>query len=263
MKKAAALFIVFLLVMQFGGGVPAVSEGGITEKLIRSAGLEATIIVSSLKSGEEHIINKERGEQRFLPASSFKIANTLIALEEGVIQDENSILRWDGKDKGLAAWNKDQSLRTAFQTSCVWYFQELAKKIGLEKYAGYLKKIAYGNGETGDFADTFWLDGNLRISAREQIAFLKNIYLETYDFGKDHYKTLKDIMVEEESSTFTLRGKTGWAQRVSPQIGWYVGYVETEDDVWFFACNLTIVKGADAEYRKSLVMSYLKEWQII
>ena len=263
MKKAVIGLLLPLLVMLLGGSSSAIMEANDTEQFIQHSGLEATIIVSSLKTGEEHVINKERSEQRFLPASTFKIPNTLIALHEGVINDENTVLPWDGKEKGLAAWNKDQTLTSAFQVSCIWYYQELARKIGLVKYAEHLGKLVYGNCQTGAFIDTFWLDGDLRISAREQIDFLKNIYLETYDFDKAHYNILKDIMVEDTTDAYTLRGKTGWTQRVSPQTGWYVGYVETASDVWFFACNLTITKPSDADCRKSLVMSYLRELKIM
>ncbi len=72
-------------------------------------------------------------KKRFLPASTFKIPNTLIALEEGVIQNEKDIIEWDGEDKGWSQWNKDQSLETAFPLSCIWFYQELASRVGDKK----------------------------------------------------------------------------------------------------------------------------------
>lgn len=255
--------VFFLLIFVMSIILSGCSSDSSTSKYINDNKIEATIIVSSLNTGKEYTINKERSKQNFLPASTFKIPNTLIALKEGAIKDENDVIKWDGTDKGLQDWNKDQTLKTAFPVSCVWFYQELAKRVGLEKYTRYLNEMNYGNKRVGTNVDTFWLEGDIRISAVEQVDFLKKVYKEEYSFSKDHYKILKDVMIEEKSTDYTLRGKAGWAQRVTPQIGWYVGYVETKNDTWFFACNLNIAQNSDAKYRKDLVLRYLKELKII
>ena len=258
MKKIKLLLIIFLLLTLNG-----CNNSNATKNFIDSNNIDATIIVSNLNGEKEFIINEERSEQGFLPASTFKIPNTLIALQEGVISDENEIISWDGKDKGLPEWNKDQNLKTALPSSCVWFYQELAEKIGIEKYSEYFNQINYGNKKVGTRADNFWLEGDIRISAKEQIEFLKKVYTEEYDFKEDYYKILKNIMIEEKNTEYILSGKTGWAQRIKPQIGWYVGYVETAEDTWFFACNLDIRQNSDADYRKELVIGYLKDLKII
>ncbi len=258
MKNIKFLLTLFLLLFLSG-----CNNSTMTQNYIKDADLDATIVISSLNTGQEFIINKERSEQRFLPASTFKIPNTLIVLQEGIIKDENEVIRWDGKDKGLPEWNKDQNLKTALPSSCVWFYQELAKKVGIEKYTEYLNKMNYGNKMVGTRADNFWLEGDIRISAKEQIVFLKKVYTEEYNFDNSNYEILKDLMIEEKNEEYTIRGKTGWAQRINPQIGWYVGYVETAKDTWFFACNLDIRQKSDADYRKQLVLSYLKELNII
>jgi beta-lactamase class D len=102
-------------------------------KLFQSRGVEGTFIIDSLDSKETYVYNEARSEERFSPASTFKILNTLIALEEGAIKNEKEVIKWDGKDRGLDAWNKDQTLETAFPISCVWFYQELARRIGIEK----------------------------------------------------------------------------------------------------------------------------------
>lgn len=163
----------------------------------------------------------------------------------------------------ICEWNKDQNLKTALPLSCVWFYQELAKKVGIEKYSEYLNQINYGNKKVGTKADNFWLEGDIRISAKEQIDFLKKVYNEEYNFEEDYYKILKDLMIEEKNAEYTLSGKTGRAQRINPQIGWYVGYVETAKDTWFFACNLDIRQNSDVDYRKELVLGYLKDLKII
>lgn len=152
-----------------------------TQNYMEDNRIDGTIVVSSLDTGKEYILNKKRSEQRFLPASTFKIPNTLIALQEGIIKDENDIIRWNGEDKGLADWNKDQNLKSAFPVSCVWFYQELAKKVGMDNYLDYLDELNYGNKKTGANVDTFWLEGEIRISAKEQIDFLKKVYKEEYE----------------------------------------------------------------------------------
>ncbi len=136
--------------------------------------IDGTILISSLNGEIEYLHNSNRAQKRFLPASTFKIPNTLIALEEGVIQNEKDIIEWDGEDKGWSQWNKDQSLETAFPLSCIWFYQELASRVGDKKYRSYLERMDYGNRKTGQDVKSFWLDGDLKISVFEQVQFLKN-----------------------------------------------------------------------------------------
>ncbi len=131
-------------------------------KLFTERNVKGTMIISSLDSKIEFVYNKERAEKRFLPASTFKIPNTLIALDENAIANGMETIKWDGKDKGWRPWNKDQTIETAFPLSCVWFYQELAKRVGNLKYLSHLKKINYGNKKTGPELTTFWLDGDLK-----------------------------------------------------------------------------------------------------
>lgn len=228
-------------------------------KLFQDRGVEGTIIISSLDGKMNHVHNSRRSETRLIPASTFKIPNTLIALEEGAIKDEKEVVKWDGRrHEGFDAWNKDQTLQTAFPVSCVWFYQELAKRVGNEKYLAHLKKLGYGNEKTGPDVTTFWLDGDLRISAKEQIDFLKRLYTESLPYSKGNIKLLKKIMIVEENPQFTLRAKTGWAMRTDPQYAWYVGYVEPKGQIWFFAMNLDIKKKGDETLRKEITMAALK-----
>lgn len=227
-------------------------------KLFQSRGVEGTIIISSLDGKMSYVHNSRRSETRFIPASTFKIPNTLIALDEGAVKNEKEVIKWDGKDKGLDAWNRDQTLETAFPASCVWFYQELANRVGNQKYLAHLKKLGYGNGKTGPDATTFWLEGDLKISAKEQINFLRILYAESLPYSKGNIKLLKKMMVVEENPGFIIRAKTGWAMRADPQQGWYVGYVETIGQIWFFATNLEIRKKGDDAFRKEITMAALK-----
>lgn len=231
-------------------------------KIFDKYNVDGTLVLSSL-NGTEYAYNINRSKTNYLPASTFKIVNTLIALNENAIKNENEILKWDQKDKGYAEWNKDQTLNTAFRSSCIWFYQELAKRIGNKQYLHYLKRLDYGNNKTGDNIETFWLDGDLRISAQEQILVLKNIYSQHYSFKKEHYATLKNIMKDENSSDYELYAKTGFVTSTNPQIGWYVGYIITAKHTWFFALNMDIKTQKDLPLRKTIVIEALKEKGII
>jgi beta-lactamase class D len=226
--------------------------------LFKSKGVVGTIVISSLDGDSTYIYNDDRANERFVPGSTFKIPNTLIALEEGAVADEKENIKWDGKDKGLPAWNKDQSIETALPSSCVWFYQELAKRVGKEKYGTYLGKINYGNKLTGQDVTTFWLEGDLKISAVEQVTFLKKLYAKEFVFKQSSYELLRKLMIVEQTPSYTIRAKTGWVQRVNPQVGWFVGYVESGDKVWFFALNMVIANPADSRFRQELSLEALR-----
>ena len=228
------------------------------EKLFNERNVKGTIIISSLNGQTEYVYDETRVKKRFLPASTFKIPNTLIALDERAVVHEKEIIEWDGKDKGWSPWNKDHSLESAFPVSCVWFYQELAQRVGNTSYLDHFDRLNYGNKQTGDELTTFWLDGDLRISAREQVDFLKKLYRGELPYDKKHIELLKKMMIVEKKAHYILRAKTGWAMRIKNQHGWYVGYVETENDIWFFALNLDIKNKNDAAYRKEITMEALK-----
>ena len=179
----------------------------------------------------------QRCEQRFIPASTFKLLNAQIALETGVIADENEIIPWDGVERGIAAWNQDHNLRTAMQNSVVWFYQELAHRIDPERMQHYIDLVGYGNRDISG-PDPFWLEGNLRISQAEQIEFLRRLYEEDLPFSQSTMQTVKDIILLEETPAYRLSGKTGWASSVDPDVGWFVGYVEKNSNVYYFATNI-------------------------
>ena len=220
--------------------------------------INGTLVISSLNSEKNYIYNNSRALTRFIPASTFKIPNTLISLEEGVIKDENEIIKWDGKIRSYDIWNKDQTLQSAIAFSCVWCYQKFAKEIGNDKYLDYLKKIHYGNEKTGLDISTFWLEGYIKISVFEQIDFLKRLYKNDLPFNQKNIDITKKILTVENTNNYVMKAKSGW----SGKIGWYIGYVETKNDIWFFALNGDISK-EELKYRKQIVMESLKIKNII
>lgn len=253
-RKVTLLFGVTLIL-----GLPLVGwcEDVDIAKIFSDRKVEGTLVIESLSGSESWVHNDGRANTPFVPASTFKMLNTLIALDAAVI-DEREVLRWDGKDKGIEAWNRDQTLETAFKSSCIWFFQELARRIGTAKYKTILNEVGYGTANPGPDLETFWLEGNLKISAKAQIEFLKRLYRKELPFRASSYEILERIMILEQRPTYILRGKTGWGQRVSPQIGWFVGYVESGGKTWFFATNIDITKPEDARYRQEITLETLK-----
>lgn len=242
------------------------AEDADIDQLFKQNNISGTMVISSLDGTTTYSHNNERAATRMLPASTFKIPNTLIALEEEAIGDEKQMLKWDGLDKDVAAWNKDQTLESAFRTSCIWFYQELARRIGLERYNAWLAKLYYGNGQAGPNLDNFWLEGDLKISAHEQVVFLKRLYRREFPVKESSYELLRRLMIIEKTPTYTLWAKTGmvgFGQKVSPKIGWYVGYVESGNKIWLFAMNMEVNKPEERRLRQELTMEVLRQKGII
>jgi beta-lactamase class D len=172
------------------------------------------------------------------PASTFKILNSLIALETGVVHDEHTVIKWDGVVRERSETNRDFDMAGAFRTSVLWYYEEIARRVGREQMQSWLEKVGYGNRKAGGVETAFWLHGDLRITAREQIEFLVRLYRDDLPFSPRSVQIVKQIMIHEKSPKYTLRAKTGWARKPH-DIGWWVGWVEHDDGrVYFFATNI-------------------------
>ena len=223
------------------------------EEVFKKYKVEGTIVIESLNKKKINIYNDKRASELFSPASTFKIPHSLIALNEGIVK-KDSVIVWDKKIREYESWNKDQILLTAFKSSCVWCYQEFASKIGVEKYKKYLKELNYGNKKIGDDVTRFWLDESLEITTFEQIKFLKRFYTNNLPFKIEDINLLKEIMIDEKNENYIIRAKTGWEWKN----GWYVGYVETKDDVWFFSTNIDTKSKDDLPKRKAITLEALK-----
>lgn len=252
--KALPLSLAAVALMIFVS--PARGEDAGIAALFRERGLVGAMVISSRDGRTTYIHNEERARTRFVPASTFKIPNTLIALEVGAVASEKVAVKWDGRDRGVPDWNRDQSIETAFPSSCVWFYQELARRVGEDRYAAYLPGLKYGNEQAGPELTTFWLEGDLRISATEQVAFLKRLYVGAFPFRRSSYELLTRIMVVEQTPAYTVRAKTGWAP--GSQVGWFVGYVEAGETAWFFATNIEMARIEDAPLRQDVTRAALK-----
>lgn len=196
--------------------------------------------------------NRKRAETRFIPASTFKIPNTLIGLATGAVSDVDEVFSYDGKPQPLKSWEKDMSLREAIKVSCVPVYQELARRTGLNNMRLALEKLDYGNNEIGTHVDLFWLEGPLAISPVEQARFLARLAQKKLPLPEKALAQTREILLTERNSGWSLFAKTGTAARSTPNIGWWVGWVEKEGKIYTFALNIELPREKTPPDRISL-----------
>lgn len=196
--------------------------------------------------------NQEQADTAFTPASTFKICNSMIGLETGVIPDADYVIPWDSVPRN-PVWDQDHDLRLAFKNSAVWYYQELARRVGPEKMQDWLKQANYGNTDISGGIDLFWLSGGLRISPRQQIDFLRRFYQQELPFSQRTMEITKDIMLNIDTLGYRIYGKTGWGSQGEREIGWYVGFLERDDNVYYFSnCVQMAGKDIDADVQNAI-----------
>lgn len=242
---------------------PKIEEKKELKKFFDEANVTGGIYIYDLNKNKYTIYNRKRMDTGFVPASTSKIIHSLIFLDSGAIADENETLKWDGTKRSIEAWNKDHNLRSALPASAVWFYVEVSKRVGQEKMQKYYDAVQYGNRNTNGFGDAYWVKGDLRVTPREQIEFLVKFHQNRLPFSPQVISVVKDILTEEKTPNYTLRAKTGWSDAYSPQIGWWVGYVERGSDVYFFATEIDIQKDQDAAKRKEITRNILKSLKII
>ena len=204
-----------------------------------------------------------------LPASTFKIMNTLIALETEVVADEEEIIPWIGAAYDTAKYSHrpniyhSMGMREAFKLSAGWAYVELAKKVGKERYAQILAEANHGNGDFSVEGADFWNFGSFAVSPVEQVQALIGVYEETLPFSERSFSTLKDMMIEEQTAEYTLRAKTGWTRPEAHDIGWWVGYLEKGKEVYFFATRVIKERATDnpefGKCRKEISKAVLRQ----
>ncbi|MGE5656791.1 MAG: class D beta-lactamase [Actinomycetota bacterium] len=226
----------------------------------RDLGVDGSIIIYDKNRDRFYEHNPSRNTTAFFPASTFKIFNALVSLETGVIQDDVAVLTWDGIKREIPAWNRDTNLRQAFKDSTVWFYQILARKVGHQRMQEFIERVGYGNRQIGtpEQIDRFWLEGPLQITPKQEIEFLQRLERNDLPFSERTLELVKDIMILERTPTYTLRGKTGWINRVTPNIGWFVGYLQQNNNVYVFATNLIMPSANDAPKRLEITRRSFK-----
>lgn len=235
------------------------------KKHFQELGIEGSIMIYDLNKDRTYQHNPSRNQTAFLPASTFKILNSLIALETQVIPNELAILTWDGIERKLPEWNRDLNMKEAIKISAVWFYQVLARRVGHEQMQKWITQVGYGNQKIGDKEDIdkFWLAGKLQITPQSQIQFLRRLYKGDLPFSKKSISTVKEMIIVEQTPDYTIRAKTGTIDNPQAPIGWYVGYLEQSKNTYFFATNIDIRTKADAIARKEVTRRCLKDLALL
>lgn len=216
----------------------AIVEGPGWSEIFDEFGVAGTFALREVGSGTTLVHDARRATEPRLPASTFKILNSLIILETGVAADVDTVFPWDGVDRGLEAWNRDHSLRSGIEVSAVWLYQQLAREVGEERMSEMVGASNYGNGDIGGGIDQFWLRGDLRVSPFEQLAFLERLTADDLPFAAADMAAVRAIIVRESGDDWSWSHKTGTALSEEPTLGWLVGLTEFDGRTWAFALNI-------------------------
>lgn len=227
-----------------------------------TAGVTGTFAVLDPDRDRVFVHDAVRAAIRFIPASTFKIAHTLIALDGGAISSVDEIFPWDGAPRGNTAWEADMPFRDAIRLSNVTVFQQVARRVGLARMQDGLRRLGYGNADPGMVVDTFWLRGPLEISALEQVDFLRRLARRELPFPSAVMAATRDIIRLETRDGATLYGKTGWGTASTPPIGWFVGWVEREGRCYPFALNIDMPGIELAPVRREVARACLQRLKI-
>jgi len=205
---------------------------------------DVCLVVHELESGREFVSNPERCNEPRRPYSTFKIANALLGLETGLLADADSVMRYNAarypaEDWWPAGWDRDQPLRRAINMSAVPLFRQLAAGIGPARMQAFLTGIDYGNADISGEADAFWLTGDLRISAVEQVEFLTRLVRGRLGVSAELVAAIRDALGREIAPGVVLYTKTGTG-RIEDEgakgfLGWQVGWAESDGAISVFA----------------------------
>jgi len=231
--------------------------------LFEQASVTGTFVLYDVAAGQLIGHDEARAETRFVPASTFKIANALIGLSSGAVNSVDEVLPYGGSPQPFKTWEKDMGLREAIKLSNIAIFQELARRIGLERMRDNVSRMDYGNQAIGAAVDHFWLAGPLEITAVEQSQFLAKLAQGQLPFPRAVQASIREIVLLEEGEGWKLYGKTGWENAPNAGVGWWVGWVEKQGRVYTFALNMDMRNAADAGKRVELGKSALKALAVL
>jgi beta-lactamase class D len=206
--------------------------------------------------------DKLRSGEGKLPASTFKIANSIIALETGVVEDpDKDVFKWDGVTRSIEAWNKDHTLRSAIAVSAVPVYQEIARRIGEARMQKYVDLLEYGNRDIGGGIDQFWLTGNLRIDPIQQIDFVDRLRRGVLPVSRRSQELVRDILPVTKIGDAIIRAKSGLvgAEQGKPSLGWLVGWAEKGSQQTVFAMNMDVREQSHIAARMTVTQQCLAD----
>ena len=224
---------------------------------------EGSFVLYDLRNDVWSIHDIEHATLRVAPDSTYKIYDALFGLEEGVITPQDSFIAWNGENYPFEAWNADQTLQSAMASSVNWYFQSVDEQLGTTSVYDYIKEIGYGNKNmSGDFS-TYWMESSLKISPIEQVELLTQLQNNNFGFAPENINAVKDSICLSSSDAGTFYGKTGTGRVDGQDVnGWFIGYIETADNTYFFATNIGADSDATGGNATEITMSILSDMNI-
>ena len=279
-KKIYSFFTYLLITIFFLGCIPMLSIQAIDKNhySFKEQGKNITYIDLNASFGKNkgsfilydatkdswQIYNKKYATTRISPVSTYKIYSALFALESKIIFPEQSFLPWNGQHYKYNLWNTDQTLKSAMQNSVTWYFQAIDQQTDLSTIRNYIQKIGYGNQIVDGDISSYWADSSLKISPIEQVEMLKKFYYNQFDFSPENIDTVKNSIRLFSTDTGTLYGKTGTEEVNGHNVsGWFIGYIERDNHIYFFATNIQNEEFATGPIATELtfsILSNLKLW---
>jgi beta-lactamase class D len=252
-------FVGLLLVLFVSSAEAEWTESSAIGSLFKDAEVTGTFVLYKINDDIHFGHNKSRAEKRFIPASTFKIPNSIIGLAAQAVKDVDDILPYKGKGKPfIKEWGRDMGLREAIAMSNVPIYKELARRVGIDRMRENVIRLNYGNRKIGSVVDEFWLKGPLKISALEQTEFLAKLVEGKLDYPGHILESVREIVFLEERNGSKLFGKTGWQNAPDRGVGWWVGWIEKENQSYPFALNIDVVNPEDATKRVTLGKSCLQ-----
>ena len=224
---------------------------------------EGSFVLYDMGNDDWTIYDMEHATLRVAPNSTYKIYDALFGLEEGIITPENSFIAWNGETYPFEAWNADQTLQSAMNSSVNWYFESVDKQLGVADIYNYIEEIGYGNENiSGDFS-TYWMESSLKISPIEQVELLTQLQNNNFGFAPENINAVKDAICLSSSDAGTFYGKTGTGRVDGQDVnGWFIGYIETADNTYFFATNIGADSDATGGNATEITMSILSDMNI-
>lgn len=271
MKTTLRILQLLALMVLIFGTIPGFAQPELAQPF-RDCRVQGSITLYDYKTGHWTFSDSIDAARATQPASTFKIINLLIALESGVIRDEQEVVKWPGHtDTVLYGYRpdiyKDMTVAEAFRVSAGWVFIELAKRVGRKRYAYYLDRSGYGNGNLSEKSTDFWNFGPFCITPVNQIRFLVKVYEGKSPFSRRNTGILRKVMLTESNSKYQVWSKTGWTRIDGRDIGWWVGYVESAGRTTFFATRLSKLRSeknpAFGDCRKSITLQVLRQLRVI
>ena len=224
---------------------------------------EGSFVLYDLGNDSWSIHDMDHATLRVAPDSTYKIYDALFGLEEGVITPKDSFIAWNGETYPFEAWNADQTLQSAMNSSVNWYFESVDERLGAANISNYIEEIGYGNENiSGDFS-TYWMESSLKISPIEQVELLTKLHNNSFEFSPENINAVKDAICLSSSDTGTFYGKTGTGRVDGQDVnGWFIGYIETVDNTYFFATNIGADSDATGGNATEITMSILSDMNI-